>query len=296
MTHILIVEEPSDDSSKLREFLDSSGFETSTASTVDGTIAAATSEPTPCMIVIDSLLADDAAWELCRQLRSPEFTRHIPVIVQTTAGVAEEVLEGLEAGADGYVARGLPNETTALRIRQVLEQVSAGDQEDSHNHGSSVVKTDPSHAEIRVNGRDYKIDASRQHLLNVLVSAFEDLDRVKEHQKKELARRREMEQRLKDSEALYESLVESLPLNLFRKDLDGKLTFGNQRYFGLLKSSPEELIGLTDYDLFPKKLADKYTADDRRVIDSHETYEDIESHAGADGSTLYVHVLKVSCL
>ena len=101
MTHILIVEEPSDDSSKLREFLDSSGFETSTASTVDDTIAAVTGEPTPCMIVIDSLLAGGAAWELCRRLRSPEVDRHIPVIVQTTAGVAEEVLEGLEAGADG---------------------------------------------------------------------------------------------------------------------------------------------------------------------------------------------------
>ena len=292
MTHILIVEEPSDDSSRLREFLNSSGFETSTASAVDDTIAAATAEPTPCMIVIDSLLTDGAAWELCRRLRSPEFTRHIPVIVQTTAGVAEEVLEGLEAGADGYVARGLPNETTALRIRQVLEQVSASEQADSNNYDKSVIEEDPSHAEIRINGRDYKIDTSRQQLLNVLVSAFEDLDRVKEHQKKELARRREVEQRLKDSEALYESLVESLPLYLFRKDLDGKLTFGNQRYFELLKSSPEELIGLTDYDLFPKELADKYTADDRRIIDSREIYEDIESHAGADGSTLYVHVLK----
>ena len=293
MTHILIVEEPSDDSSGLREFLNSSGFETSTASTIDGTIAAAMGEFTPCMIVIDSLLADGAAWELCRRLRSAEFPHRIPVIVQTTAGVAEEVLEGLEAGADGYVARGLPNETTALRIRQVLDQVSGGQQSDSDSHNrSGVAEEVVDHAGIRVNDRDFKVGTSRQQLLNVLVSAFEDLARVNEHHEKELARRRKAEQRLKDSEALYESLVESLPLNLFRKDLDGKLSFGNHRYFELLKSSPEELIGLTDYDLFPKELADKYTADDRRIVESREIYEDIESHAGTDGSTLYVHVLK----
>ena len=289
MTHILLVEQPSDDRSELLEFLSSSGFETSTASTISETLAVATGKPSPCLIVVDSLLADGAAWELCRRLRSPEIAQHIPVIVQTTAGVAGEVLQGLEAGADGYVARGLPNEKTVLRIRQVLEQVTTANGESG---SASEMRGRPGSAEVSLNGGNFQIDASRQQLLNVLVSAFEDLERVQEHHEKELARRREAEQRLKDSEALYESLVESLPLNLFRKDLAGKLTFGNQRYFELLKSSPEELIGLTDYDLFPKELADKYTADDRRIIETRETYEDIESHAGSDGSTLYVHVLK----
>jgi two-component system sensor histidine kinase/response regulator len=292
MTHILIVEEPAEDCSGLLDFLNSSGFETSTAATVSDALSTVTGESCPCLVVIDSRLPDGTAFELCRQLRSPEITRHIPVIIQTTAGLAEEVLQGLEAGADGYVARGLPNEVTALRIRQILEQVPTNDQAASPNDDDGGSGRDTDSAEIRINDRDYKLDTSRQQLLNVLVSAFEDLERVNEHQAAELARRREAELRLRDSEALYESLVESLPLNLFRKNLDGKLTFGNQRYFDLLKSSLEELMGLTDYDLFPKELADKYTADDRRVIESRETYEDIESHAGTDGSTLYVHVLK----
>ncbi len=286
MTHILIVEETSNDNSGLREFLDSSNFETSVSASVSEALAAVNGESHPCLVMIDSRLPDGGAFELCRQLRSPEFSRYIPVIIQTTVGVAEEVLQGLEAGADGYVARGLPNETTAMRIRQVLEQVSA----DQYTSPGITDQSQP--AEIRFNDRTYELGASRQQLLNVLVSAFEDVARVNEHQTAELNRRRKAEQRLRDSEALYASLVESLPLNLFRKDLDGKLTFGNQRYFDLLKSSPDELLGLTDYDLFPKPLADKYTADDRRIIESRETYEDIESHAGTDGSTLYVHVLK----
>src|SRR5690606_5340034 len=36
---------------------------------------------------------------------------------------------------------------------------------------------------------------------------------------------------LEDSEALYHSLVESLPLNIFRKDLEGHFTFANRRFF-----------------------------------------------------------------
>lgn len=282
MTHILIVEEPSAGESPLADVLNPAGFEcTSTTSSSDA-LELIAQESSVDVVIIDAGLPDDSAFELCRQLRASEASCDVSIIVQTTAGVAEEVLRGLEAGADGYVARGLPNGTTVERVRQVLQQ--------KIDESRSASEDGP--AGITFDGREYRIDSSRHQLLNVLVSAFEDLARVNEHQEAELNRRRLAEQQLRDSEALYESLVESLPLNLFRKDLDGKLTFGNRRYFELLKSTPEELIGLTDYDLFPKPLADKYTADDRRIIETRGLYEDTESHAGADGSTLYVHVLK----
>ena len=131
MTHILIVRDSAGDNSGLQEFLDSSNFETSTASNIAETVAAVTGDSSPCLVMVDSRLPEDGAFDLCRKLRSPGIPRHIPVIIQTAAGSVEEVLKGLEAGADGYVARGLPNETTATRLRQVLEQVS--------NRGDAVV-------------------------------------------------------------------------------------------------------------------------------------------------------------
>ena len=42
--------------------------------------------------------------------------------------------------------------------------------------------------------------------------------------------RRQAEEALRNSEALYHSLVESIPLSVFRKDLDGRFTFGNRRF------------------------------------------------------------------
>jgi two-component system, sensor histidine kinase and response regulator len=284
MTHILIVEASSTGSPNLSDILKSAGLEASTTAALSDAIQIVTDESNVDVVVVDSRLPDDSAFELCRRLKSSEIPRQVPVIIQTTAGIPEEVLRGLEAGADGYIARGVPNEKTVERILRVLEQASGCPKLPADG------VSDP--AEVRFHDRDYRPGTSRQQLLNVLVSALEDLARVNEHQAAELSRRREAEQRLRDSEALHESLVENLPLNLFRKDLDGKLTFGNQRYFNLLKSTPEELIGLTDYDLFPDALADKYTADDRRIIETREVYEDTESHAGADGSKLYVHVLK----
>ena len=46
--------------------------------------------------------------------------------------------------------------------------------------------------------------------------------------------RRQMEQTLREAEAVYHSLVETLPQNIFRKDLDGRFTFGNSNYCKVL--------------------------------------------------------------
>lgn len=97
---------------------------------------------------------------------------------------------------------------------------------------------------------------------------------------------------LAESQAFYHSLVETLPQNLFRKDRHGRITFANQRYCKLLGKSLHELIGKTDFDLFPEHLAKKYVEDDRCVLESGKPLELIEEHRLPDGTILYVEVIK----
>jgi two-component system, sensor histidine kinase and response regulator len=135
-------------------------------------------------------------------------------------------------------------------------------------------------------------NASREQLVDHLKLVVAQLAEANQRHEAELERRRGAEQRLHDSEALYASLVETLPLNMFRKDRDGRVTFVNRLYCEARDATPEEMLGTTDYDLFPKELADKYTADDRTIMQSRMVFEDTESHVGLDGETRYVHVLK----
>ena len=100
------------------------------------------------------------------------------------------------------------------------------------------------------------------------------------------------EEALRDSRALYYSLVESLPVNVFRKDLAGKFSFGNRLFCETLGKPLEEIIGKTDFDLFPKELAEKYRGDDKAVGETREVFEDIEEHQKPDGERIYVEVLK----
>jgi PAS domain S-box-containing protein len=96
----------------------------------------------------------------------------------------------------------------------------------------------------------------------------------------------------RDSEALYHALVENLPLSIFRKDLQGRFTFGNKRFFEMMGKPPEQVLGKNDFDFVSPTLAEKYRRDDLRVIEAGGILEDIEAHQKAGGETRYVQIIK----
>ncbi len=100
------------------------------------------------------------------------------------------------------------------------------------------------------------------------------------------------EKALRDSEALYHSLVSSLPQNILRKDRDGRFTFVNQHFAGSLGRTPEELIGKSDLDLYPADLAAKYVHDDQEILRTGKTVQMTEDHRLPDGTPIVVQVVK----
>jgi PAS domain S-box-containing protein len=99
-------------------------------------------------------------------------------------------------------------------------------------------------------------------------------------------------QALRDSEALYHSLVEGLPLNIFRKDREGRFTFCNKRFCETIRRPLSGIIGRTDWDFFPAELAEKYRRDDELVTSTGQIFETVEEHQKETGELIYVHVLK----
>jgi PAS domain S-box-containing protein len=104
--------------------------------------------------------------------------------------------------------------------------------------------------------------------------------------------RQRIAQALQESEAFYHSLVESLPQNILRKDRQGVFTFANQRARALMGKSLDQIIGKTDFDLFPPDLAIKYRQDDLKVMETGKNLEVVEKHQTPTGDTLYVQVVK----
>ncbi len=132
-----------------------------------------------------------------------------------------------------------------------------------------------------LSGTYEKID---DELISLMTAIGSQIGQVLERQKVEAA--------LRDSEALYHSLVQSLPQNVFRKDRAGRVTFGNEEYCKTLKMPLAQLLGKTDFDLFPPELAAKYVEDDRKVLEDGDYFETIEKHHLPDGDTIFVQVVK----
>ena len=104
--------------------------------------------------------------------------------------------------------------------------------------------------------------------------------------------KRQVEEALRSSESLYHSLVETMPQNVFRKDLQGRFTFANRQYCEHYQCKQEDILGKTDFDFFPKELAEQYQKDDRNVMETGHNREIIEQHHPFGQEKTTVQVVK----
>lgn len=72
-----------------------------------------------------------------------------------------------------------------------------------------------------------------------------------------------------------EAVIDSLPFDVWFKDLDGNYLVVNKSLADYSKMSKQELIGINDYDIYPKEEADIYVASDKATIEGEMqgTYE-----------------------
>jgi phosphoserine phosphatase RsbU/P len=72
--------------------------------------------PLPDVIVLDWMLPDASGLELCRFLRLRWDEAELPILLLTARGAKEDLVEGLSAGANDYVAKPYAPEELAARV------------------------------------------------------------------------------------------------------------------------------------------------------------------------------------
>lgn len=98
------------------------------------------------------------------------------------------------------------------------------------------------------------------------------------------------------SEARLETVLNTIPDIIFYKDLDGVYRGGNQAWAALVGKPLDQIIGKTDFDLFPEDLARSFRSYDKQMLESLKTSRNDEWVDYPDGRHVLLDTLKTPWL
>ena len=120
----------------------------------------------PDLALLDVMMPVIGGWELCRRLRAQS---DIPIVFLTALGETEDIVHGLELGADDYLVKPFNQAELLARIRAHLRrsQVSGGEEILIFGDGELVV--DLASRRVLVDDAEVALTPREYQLLAVLV-------------------------------------------------------------------------------------------------------------------------------
>lgn len=118
---LLIVEDEPAQAEMLAYNLEKSGFEVAVCADGEDGLAIAQVSAFDA-IVLDWMLPGISGVEICRQLRSAEATRNLPILMLTARGEEEDRVRGIETGADDYLVKPYSPRELVARIHALLRR------------------------------------------------------------------------------------------------------------------------------------------------------------------------------
>jgi diguanylate cyclase (GGDEF)-like protein/PAS domain S-box-containing protein len=158
---ILIVEDSPTQATELQFLLESAGCKVLVAR--DGLEALrCLAECLPTIVISDVVMPKMDGYELCRQLKADPRTADIPVILVTRLADARDVVHGLACGADNFIVKPYDEKYLISRIRYFLVNLEL--------RSSERVQMG---VEVMLEGERHFITSSRQQILDLLISTYE---------------------------------------------------------------------------------------------------------------------------
>ncbi len=160
--NILIVEDSPTQTKLLRFILEENGF--SVDSATNGIQALECVRRTkPHLVITDIVMPEMDGFALCKALKSDPDFKPIPVMLLTSLSDPQDVIKGLQAGADNFLTK--PYEDTFLVL--CIQNIFAN-QELRKNCRSDL------EIEIVFAGQKYFINSDRMQIIDLLLSTYEN--------------------------------------------------------------------------------------------------------------------------
>ena len=121
----------------------------------------------PDLVLLDVMLPHLSGWELCQRIRE---ISDVPIIMLTSLQKNEDVLRGLNAGADDFITKPFNIDILRARVTAVLRRTQTKiPEESSTTDRDNYLAINLSSRQITVNGERIKLTRTEYKLLAYLV-------------------------------------------------------------------------------------------------------------------------------
>ena len=125
----------------------------------------------PDLILLDLMLPGIQGIDVCRVIKSDENIKSIPIIILSALGQEEDIVLGLEAGADDYVSKPFSLDVLNARIKTVLRRYSNKD-DDDRNRILLIqnIQINPRTREVAIDGKLVSLTYTEFQILHLLMA------------------------------------------------------------------------------------------------------------------------------
>ncbi|MEO5358165.1 MAG: hybrid sensor histidine kinase/response regulator [Nitrospirae bacterium YQR-1] len=120
-------------------------------------------ESLPAIIISDVQMPVMDGYEMCRKVKHDNTLKGIPVILLTQLSAVEDIIKGLESGADNFIIKPYTEDSLIHRIEQLIRLYKT--EQGPVGPASGI--------ELTLGGKNYILNPERRQILNLLVTTYE---------------------------------------------------------------------------------------------------------------------------
>jgi two-component system, sensor histidine kinase and response regulator len=167
-TEILIAEDSQTQAEKLSYCLNARGYAVTVTKNGKQALAAA-AQRKPAMLITDVVMPEMDGYTLCKEIKSSPALKDVPVVLLTSLSRVQDIMRGLECGADSFVRKPYDDAYLVSRVEYILTNVE-------------LRKSERLQVGVRLQfgGKSHFITAEKQQILDLLISTYEGAVQINE--------------------------------------------------------------------------------------------------------------------
>lgn len=176
----------------------------------------------PALVLSDIVMPVMDGYRMCREIKNTATLKNIPVVLLTQLYEPEEIIRGLESGANAYMTKTVNEDIFLFQVRSLIQ-----------NPVQFVNRPDMKCTSFEYQGRHYEVRTDRAQTLSFLISTYESAI----YQNRELNR---VQDQLKSLNELLEEKIQARTRALMEENAERRRV---EQELILYREHLEELVG-----------------------------------------------------